>query len=195
MEKYIYIKQRSISQELCKDIIELFENEGDNRYRGYTLGGVHEEIKKSLDFFIEKNNKTSKWHKIARLLQKELHKNVFLYMEKLKAEFSKEYEYYLNTGLFEFGYQMQKYDKNDGKYVFHHDFTNDHEKKIHRVVTFLWYINTVEDGGETEFDFGLKIKPEVGKLILFPASWTFPHRGNMPISGDKYIITGWLYTK
>jgi hypothetical protein len=23
--------------------------------------------------------------------------------------------------------------------------------------------------------------------------WCFPHRGNIPISSDKYIITGWLY--
>ena len=36
------------------------------------------------------------------------------------------------------------------------------------------------------------IKPEAGKLLLFPASWTFPHCGQMPISHDKYIITGWL---
>ena len=62
-----------------------------------------------------------------------------------------------------------------------------------RKLTFLWYINDVEEGGETEFFGNHKIKPEAGKLILFPASWTFPHCGKMPISDDKYIITGWLW--
>jgi hypothetical protein len=51
----------------------------------------------------------------------------------------------------------------------------------------------VENGGETEIWDDFKIKPETGKLLLFPSSWTFPHRGVMPISDNKYIITGWLY--
>ena len=62
-----------------------------------------------------------------------------------------------------------------------------------RHLTFLWYLNDVEEGGETEFWGQYGIKPEAGKLILFPASWTFPHKANVPISSDKYIITGWLW--
>jgi hypothetical protein len=38
------------------------------------------------------------------------------------------------------------------------------------------------------------IKPKSGKLLIFPACWTYPHRGTMPISDDKYIITGWIMT-
>ena len=33
----------------------------------------------------------------------------------------------------------------------------------------------------------------MGKLLIFPATWTYMHRGNVPISEDKYIVTGWLY--
>ena len=63
-----------------------------------------------------------------------------------------------------------------------------------RIITFLWYLNTVEEGGETEFFNGrISIKPEKGKLLLFPSTWTYIHRGNMPISNDKYILTGWIY--
>jgi hypothetical protein len=57
----------------------------------------------------------------------------------------------------------------------------------------LWYLNTVNDGGETEILGDIIVKPEAGKLLLFPASWTFPHRGKMPISEDKYIVTGWFH--
>ena len=38
-----------------------------------------------------------------------------------------------------------------------------------------------------------KIKAEKGKLLIFPSSWTYIHRGNIPISDDKYIITGWVH--
>ena len=60
-------------------------------------------------------------------------------------------------------------------------------------LTYIWYLNDVIEGGETEFFGNYKIKPEVGKLVLFPACWSFPHCGLMPISSNKYIITGWLY--
>jgi hypothetical protein len=89
---------------------------------------------------------------------------------------------------------LQKYNKCKGRYVYHNDFTNEPEKNRYRVITFIWYLNDVTDGGETEFFGGkINIKPEKGKLVLFPASWAFPHRGKMPISNDKYIITNWFY--
>jgi hypothetical protein len=51
----------------------------------------------------------------------------------------------------------------------------------------------VNIGGETEITGYIKIKPKTGSLLLFPATWTYPHCGKMPISNDKYIITGWVY--
>ena len=89
--------------------------------------------------------------------------------------------------------QIQKYTKLKGRYVYHQDFLIDWENKKNRVITFIWYLNNVETGGETEFWAKYKIKPETGKLLFFPSTWTYPHRGMMPISNDKYIITGWIY--
>jgi hypothetical protein len=63
--------------------------------------------------------------------------------------------------------------------------------KLIRLLTFIWYLNDVTDGGETEFING-KIKPKTGKLLIFPSSWNYYHKGNMPLSNDKYIITGWI---
>jgi hypothetical protein len=62
-----------------------------------------------------------------------------------------------------------------------------------RVLNFILYLNDVEDGGETEFLYYHKrIKPKKGTLILFPAGLTHTHRGNPPLSGNKYILTGWV---
>ena len=57
----------------------------------------------------------------------------------------------------------------------------------------MFYLNDVKEGGETEFYHQkIKIKPKAGTLVLFPAGFTHTHKGNMPISNDKYIITTWL---
>jgi len=89
--------------------------------------------------------------------------------------------------------QIQKYTKSKGRYIYHNDFTCDWNTKKFRVITFLWYLNTIENGGETEFWTTHKVKPEAGKLLLFPATWTYPHRGMIPVSDNKYIMTGWIY--
>lgn len=62
-----------------------------------------------------------------------------------------------------------------------------------RAITYLWYLNDVEKGGETALLSNMKIQPSAGRLLLFPATWTYPHCGMMPESGDKYIVTGWVY--
>ena len=66
---------------------------------------------------------------------------------------------------------------------------------LHRVIVYLWYLNDVYDGGETEIYNNILIKPEAGKLLIFPALWYYKHRGKMPLSNDKYVITGWFYTE
>tara|TARA_B100001287_G_scaffold171285_1_gene144167 strand:- start:1685 stop:2263 length:579 start_codon:yes stop_codon:yes gene_type:complete len=61
-----------------------------------------------------------------------------------------------------------------------------------RVMNYMLYLNDVEEGGETEFLYqGVKLKPETGKLVIFPTSYMYPHRGNPIYKGEKYIITGW----
>jgi hypothetical protein len=69
----------------------------------------------------------------------------------------------------------------------------DAKNSKHRIITYLWYLNDVEEGGETVLEDNIFIKPTIGKLLLFPACWTYPHCGRIPISSNKYIITGWIY--
>ena len=63
-----------------------------------------------------------------------------------------------------------------------------------RFLSFFWYLNDVEEGGETVFK-DLKIKPSKGKLVIFPPLWMYPHKGNPPISGSKYILSTYLHYK
>ena len=57
----------------------------------------------------------------------------------------------------------------------------------------MLYLNDVDDGGETEFYHQkIKINPEKGKLAIFPTYWTHHHKGNPPISNNKYILNNWI---
>jgi hypothetical protein len=200
---YFYINSNSISPELCKEIMNIFDSD-NNKYEGVTFGGLNKNIKDTQDLVIPKSPNQSnytKWEKIQKFLERELEKNTKEYTKILdelvvnnhkKENTSNEYRTF-GKFLINDSFMIQKYTKKKGLYIYHNDFRSDWKNKKYRVITYLWYLNTVEDGGETEFWGTHTIKPEAGKLLLFPASWTFPHRGKMPLSHDKYIITGWLY--
>lgn len=200
-DKYIYLNRHSLASEVCIDIIQLYENEKPtSKHEGLTLSGVNKTIKDTVDLIIPLNDE--KWYKYHKLLNNELSINLKKYMSTLNNnedfknidQLSKQtYIFFENTKLLSNIFMIQKYTKNVGKYIYHNDFRIDLIEKKYRIITFLWYLNTVEEGGETAFGEDLKIKPEMGKLLLFPASWTYPHAGKMPISNDKYIITGWIY--
>lgn len=62
-----------------------------------------------------------------------------------------------------------------------------------RYLVFLWYLNDVEQGGETEFpQLGMRVAPRAGRLLMFPPYWMFQHAGLPPVSGDKYILSTYL---
>ena len=58
----------------------------------------------------------------------------------------------------------------------------------------ILYLNEDFEGGETEFLNGRKIKPETGKLVLFPSTWCMVHRGCPVTEGQKYLCVGWFYS-
>ena len=184
-DDFIYVNKSSLSSEFCKDIIMKYEDDKE-KYPGATGIGVDKNVKDTTDLFINKNNLN--WKKIYTFLEKELSYNVKDYVCKLNNKTNAEI---INSKyLILHGIQIQKYNEKVGKYIIHNDFRID--KNEMRCITFLWYLNDVHDGGETEFiDF--KVVPEAGKLILFPASWIYPHKANIPTTNSKYIMTGWLW--
>ena len=62
-----------------------------------------------------------------------------------------------------------------------------------RYLVMMWYLNDVAVGGETEFPhLGVSVKPEAGRLLIFPPYWMYQHQGLPPVSGDKYILSTYL---
>lgn len=90
--------------------------------------------------------------------------------------------------------QLQYYPPNGGGYFATHYERSSTLNCIGRELTYIIYLNSIdqEDGGYTEFpDYGIKVQPEAGKLIIFPAGFTHRHVGSL-CSKSKYILTGWV---
>jgi hypothetical protein len=79
---------------------------------------------------------------------------------------------------------------NDEAFQPHFDAVNE---VADRYLVFLWYLNDVDEGGETEFvDLGLRVQARAGRLLMFPPYWMFQHAGLPPRSNDKYIVSTYM---
>lgn len=88
-------------------------------------------------------------------------------------------------------HKVQKTEPTEGYHVWHTENMN--RQSANRVLTYILYLNDVEDGGETEFlYYSKRFKPKAGDILLWPAGFTHTHRGNPPLSNTKYIMTGWV---
>ena len=62
----------------------------------------------------------------------------------------------------------------------------------HRIATLLFFLNTVEQGGEIHFPMqNVKIKPVQGRAIIFPPGYMHPHEVLAPESA-RYICQTWI---
>lgn len=100
----------------------------------------------------------------------------------------------------QFGYEqfrMKRYLPNDKDQFAHHTDVGSYASS-RRFLAFLWYLNTVDQGGETGFgktvDTPDLIIPAVrGRVLMFPPLWTHPHWGSKVLSGPKYVISSYLH--
>jgi hypothetical protein len=87
-------------------------------------------------------------------------------------------------------FKMQKTKLREGYHIWHYESST--REISHRLLTWMLYLNDVEEGGETEFLYqSMRVKPKQGTLLIWPAAFTHTHRGNPPLSNEKYIVTGW----
>jgi len=182
---YITEYPEALSIEFCNQLIDKFEKDS-RKVQGVVGGGYRPEVKQSEDLHI---TQMPEYQEEDRVLYESLSPRLTEYMEEHWGAISHSAEDITDSG-----YQIQK-TVPGGFYTWHHDGMIQADGTLLREITYIWYLNTVEEGGETEFKTGEKIKPEAGKLILFPAVWPYGHRGVTPISGDKYICTGWVYSR
>ena len=181
---FIFEFNDSLNNEQCNNMIERFENSSEDHYQG-RMGQKFKQdntIKKSTDMVISGKEK---WKDVDELL--------FTSLAKALSKIKKQFDFF--SGPFkDVGYAIQR--TNPDEYYHWHIDGGSHQFSDRQLVA-IWYLNDVDGpGGETEFlNQNVKVKPETGKLILFPPFWTHEHRGVKLQKGVKYIATTWIVFK
>ena len=92
--------------------------------------------------------------------------------------------------------KIQRTRPGEGYHIWHSEY-HPSIGNNNRVLVFSLYLNTLgpEDGGETEFlHQRVRLKPEQGTVVMWPAGFTHHHRGNTVLGKtNKYIVTGWFH--
>ena len=181
---FIFEFNDSLSKDKCDEIIKRFENSSDQHYQGRIGQNFKEDtsIKKSTDMVISGKDE---WKDIDELL--------FTSLAKALSRVKKQFEFF-NGPFKDVGYAVQR--TKPGEYYHWHVDSGSHQLSDRQLVA-IWYLNDIEGpGGETEFlNQAIKVKPETGKLILFPPFWTHEHRGVKLQKSVKYIATTWVVFK
>ena len=95
------------------------------------------------------------------------------------------------------GWKLQKSEKGGGYYKWHSElpiFYPHWNTVRERFGVWMIYLNDTDTGYTDFYHQNLSVKPETGKLVIWPAYHTHRHRANPDLKEDKYIITGWLET-
>ena len=165
----------------CDMILDYYNSK--TPYRGESSKGVDLSSKDSFDVICERDADFT-------VFFTNLQKCVESYIEKYK---------FCNTqcawNILENVY-IQRYLPQGGYHAWHCERSGVSNTNNTRHLVFMTYLNDVTDAGETEFFYQkIKIKPEKGLTLMWPADWTFTHRGIASPTQEKTIITGWFNFK
>lgn len=173
----IFVFKNAVDHKLCNITINDFKNNPQEHFDGKTGDGVMKDVKNTIDYR-PKDHIAKQYYDILRSSIAEI------------IEIRKSLEEYV-IQLTRPQFQLNK--KQEGFFVWHDDSVKKYNQQ-HRLLASIFYLNDVEEGGETEFKYQeYLVKPETGKLVIFPATWEYLHRGNIPISNDKYIVTNFIF--
>ncbi|WP_405205759.1 prolyl hydroxylase family protein [Aquimarina sp. LLG6339-5] len=82
-------------------------------------------------------------------------------------------------------FRMYKYEEGQ-RFKMHRDGSYERNEKECSFFSFLIYLNDDFEGGETSFENGITISPELGDALLF--HHPLRHEGKPIISGTKYVL-------
>ena len=188
---FIGVYDNYITEEECNKAIKLYEDENKFNHTLDRIKGENISIlsKQDKQFFASPGNIDIWWEAVKPMM----------------FNFDIAWNHYLkhtggdeayDGGPFHFTtLKIQKTLPTEGYHVWHIE----HGKGLEygaRAFVFSIYLNDVEEGGETEFlHFSKRVKPKKGRIVIWPAAFPYLHRGNSPLSGEKYILTSWMTVK
>lgn len=189
LEKDIGVFENFLSADECDDFIALYDNRDK---RGLTYNRQDSEDADALiksDTALSVNFSDVFGSEKIDKLNNDFTNN---FWENGVNKYGKYYPTLLQIDKKMWGFKIQKTLAGEGYHVWHCE--NVGEGFTTRVLTWTIYLNDDFTGGETEFlHKNMRVKPKKGTLVIFPANYTHTHRGNPPLTGEKYIMTSWVH--
>jgi hypothetical protein len=176
-----FIYESFVDPNLCDTLITFHKSQvtKGKSWEGTADGRVDYTIKKSIDAYVSDD----------------LFPLVSGALQNLTDEYIKKFPWcneYAKWGVVQTP-QVQYYGPNDGYYGWHTERTCAKPQEQNRHLVYMVYLNDVTDAGGTEFcQQNLIVQPVKGKSLIWPADWTYTHRGIPSPTQDKYILTGWF---
>ena len=188
IDKFIGVYDNYITKEECNKAIKLFEDQNKFNNTINRIGGEKSSIlqKQDQQYFANSNNLDVWWEELKPMM---FNFDIALkhYIENTGAKDAYSGAPFHYTSL-----KIQKTLPTEGYHVWHIEHGKGFNDEA-RAFVFSIYLNDIEDGGETEFlHFSKRVKPKTGRIVIWPAAFPYLHRGNPPLSGEKYILTSWM---
>ena len=179
VKKYIRTYDNVITEGQCESLVDMFDKKTDQHVSTNLESGTQ---------FTEINiNHHKDWSDVVN----KLYQTVRPYVDRYKKDVNiGKYQWPLQYGFEQI--RFKRYLPNDIDEFKEHVDVGDYNSARRFLVLFL-YLNH-NKAGETSFpDYDIKVKPEPGKLLMFPPTWTYLHIGHKPKETPKYIIGTYLH--
>ena len=197
--EFIYEIPNVFSKELCEEIIERFLKDENKKPSGTFDNGPKltkstNLWRKSTNLWIDGTN--TSWSDIKEKVYK-----IFIDVIVKYAHYLEDNKLISKTAIGNNFSEIEIQDlyvnlSREGDY---YNWHSDDKNKIYgndsRTFSCLVYLSTLEEdqGGCTEFMCGKRVRPEQGKMLIFPSCWTYEHRAAIvKNSGMKYTCGCWI---
>lgn len=183
---YITFYPQQLSEHICSQLVSRFDAEPARQIER-CQGGGHFRFQQT--DVTKAAHENTDWHYLHTAAFRALESGVFRYRRDT---------HYDDTPRFppQFGYEHLRINRtlNNGRDGFgNHVDVGDHAS-ARRFLTLLFYLTTVEEGGDAAFPgLDIALKPTTGALLCFPSNWVYLHCGLKPLSHPKYIMTSFLH--
>ena len=190
-EDFIGIFDESVSNQLCNTLVELFDF---CSIHIFTVENMEGSVKADEQLYFPpfkysgQDQKTISVHDMS--ISNDVCNEYWSSLNDCFNEYTKKY-HIQNRKLTNHAWKIHKVEPSKGFHAWHAEQVNSFT--IERVLVFMTYLKIPEEGGETEFLHQSKrFEPVVGRTLIWPAQFTHFHRGNPPLKGIKYYLTGWF---
>ena len=160
-----------IEDDVCVELIALFENSSEQEY----INNNHKPCFTQLNI----NQYYSKWVKKLVGITKKAYGS---YCADIKNPYIPTFHH-----LEEF--RIKRYRTNrEERFDEHVDVTD--YASARRGLAFLFYLN--DNDGDTCFE-DVIVHPRMGRVVVFPPTWEYPHSGLSPTVQTKYIMSTYIH--